>query len=238
METLTAQVQSGILYLTISNSQHGNSFGREEAELLDVSLKRFQGNFDGILLQAEGDRFFCTGGNLRSYASLRTRLQGIKVNLRIRQVLKKLNSLPQPKVAVVTGDCFGGGLEVLSVFDRVFAVPEACVGFWQRRLGLTFGWGGGARWEKKLGVGSMLACLLEARTYSSYEAVQLGMIHRVILRERIGDEALQWLKQVIQWPKEPLKDLRGWKTEKESKIFDELWLNPSHKRILDQFSRH
>ena len=165
METLTAELKAKILRLTIRNSEHGNSFGQKEADSLAGHLKTYKGQFDGVLLLADGQRFFCTGGNLRFYASLRTRLQGLTANARIRRVLQRLNALPQPKVAVVTGDCFGGGLEVLSAFDRILAVPEAQLGFWQRRLGLTFGWGGGSRWEKKLGVGPMIRSMRSAPSW-------------------------------------------------------------------------
>lgn len=137
----------------------------------------------------------------------------------------------------MSGDCFGGGMEVLSVFDHVVATPEAHLGFWQRRLSLTFGWGGGARWEKKLGTGSMLRALIEARTYSSYEARAMKLVHEIVLPERAETAARQWLERAIRWPKEPLKSIRSWNSGREVKIFESLWLNPSHKRVLERFKK-
>ncbi|MCB0384068.1 MAG: enoyl-CoA hydratase/isomerase family protein [Bdellovibrionales bacterium] len=237
MDTLTAKIENGILVLTLANVAHGNSFGQAEADQLARALQRHKGQFEGVLFLSASPRFFCTGGNLSFYASLKGRMQGLRANLRIRQVLQKLNSLPEPKVAVVAGDCFGGGMEVLSVFDHVVATPEAQLGFWQRRLSLTFGWGGGGRWEKKMGTGAMLKAMIEARTYSSYEARQLGLVQEIVLRNRAEASGRAWLEKAMRWPREPLKNLRSWNSLREVKIFEGLWLNPSHKRVLERFKK-
>ncbi|MCC7403122.1 MAG: enoyl-CoA hydratase/isomerase family protein [Bdellovibrionales bacterium] len=237
MNTLNAKVSDRVLVLTLDNVKEGNSFSLLEAKQLAQHLRQFRGQFDGVVMQAEGSRFFCTGGNLRFYAELKSRSEGLRANLQIRRVLSQFAALPQPKVALVQGDCLGGGLEVLSLFDHVIAAPHVFLGFWQRRLALTFGWGGGARWERKISQGSLIRLMIESRCFSSYEALRLGLVNEIQSSSGLRAAGERWLHSAMAWPSEPLPYLRQWSSLRETKIFARLWHNPSHKAVLARFRR-
>jgi enoyl-CoA hydratase/carnithine racemase len=149
--------------------------------------------------------------------------------------LKTFSELAQPKVALVSGDCFGGGLELLSSFDHVISSPQAYFGFWQRRIGLSFGWGGGTRWSEKNNRGDILKLALEARSICSEEAKNLGLIHQIVLDERLYEEGKKWLNSAMQWPEESLLGLRQWTPSRETKIFENLWNSSSHKIALQRY---
>lgn len=200
-------------------------------KILDRNSRKFR----GVLFQSGNKRFFCAGGNLHFYAAQKQKSEGILANRRIRRALKIFSEIDQPKVALVSGDCFGGGLELLSAFDHVISSPQAYFGFWQRRIGLSFGWGGGTRWSEKDNRGNTLKLALEARSICSEEAKNLGLIHQIVLDERLCEQGMKWLNSVIQWPEESLLGLRQWTPSKETKIFENLWNSSSHKMALQRY---
>ena len=102
------------------------------------------------LLRAQGP-VFCSGGQLKDYANLDSSEQGIAVNNEIRAILHELSQMPVAKTALVDGHCFGGGIELLSCFDYVVATPKSLFALWQKRIGLSFGWGGKRRLESRVG---------------------------------------------------------------------------------------
>ena len=118
---------------------------------------------------------FCSGGNLKYYKALETKEEGVAVNQKIKSILNGINDLAIPKACFVQGSCYGGGVELLSCFDKTYGSPSSLFGLWQRRIGLSFGWGGGERLLKRLSESDLQAWLFEASTLSSYEA--LSLIH-------------------------------------------------------------
>jgi enoyl-CoA hydratase/carnithine racemase len=223
------------LYLQHSNPKAGNSFSLEEARSLSSLLHRASEKTQGILWSSSSSRYFCTGGNLKDFAQLKESEPGLQWNAEIRQALDLLSMWPGPKVAWVEGDCFGGGMELLSCFDQVVASPSALLGFWQRRQALSFGWGGYQRWTRRIGEGLTEKLFLEARSLSAYEALDKGIVDEVQRSHYglIGCE--QWLKRVSVWPKEPLVFRKELSEGTEEKIFQDLWFNSTHKKLLDGF---
>lgn len=139
------------LKLVLDNEAEGNAFGLGTATELRRRLKTLKSKpVHGLFLTNKGSRFFCTGGNLNEQLKV-SRAQSLKTQKSIREVLGEVSSLPIPTVVAVQGDAFGGGAELLASFDYVLCTPKVQIGIWQRRLGVTFGWGGGQKLLQRLG---------------------------------------------------------------------------------------
>lgn len=227
-----SRVENGVLRLTLNAPERGNSFSLRDAEELEKSLKASgSAGVRGLVLDARG-RLFCAGGNLDDYAKMKTSRQGQTVNRKIASVLRRLAEFPHPTVTIVTGDCFGGGVELISAFDQVLCVPEAMFGLWQRRIGLSFGWGGGARIEKRIGPGKLKALALSTRSLSSYEALELGLVDEIHLKAVIEERALAWLDRAANLPLAPVAGLKTFDAGKERRLFERLWWNDEHRAVL------
>lgn len=223
--------QDGLLEFCLVNPQFGNSFGSLESKTLSKVLKEHRKNLKGLVFTAKG-RVFCSGGNLKLYKGLADRQAGIRVNQKIRHSLSELAQLPVPKLALVSGDCFGGGLELISAFDHVIAAPQVMFGFWQRRIGLSFGWGGGHRLGRRLGTGKLLSLAKNAQKLGAYEALQIGLVDEVCANSLLAIRGKNWLASQAALPSAPLRFFSQWKESKEAEYFEKLWLNPDHKKAL------
>lgn len=220
--------------ITFHSKPVRNAFGlADSVELLKIS-KAIIKRGSSVLVFRNAGAYFCSGGDLQSILKLKTKKQGTDLNSKIEKNLSVFSQLPLYKIALVSGDCFGGGMELLSCFDLRLSTSTVCFGFFQKRFELTTGWGGFARW-KSLGVsGSSLSVLLASgRVFSAYEACRAGFIHEILVGEDIENF------RCAENSGERLKKLSGLnhKPHSEKKIFNDLWWSDEHRSALAKFKK-
>lgn len=206
-----------------------NSFSLENAErwALDVTSKDTR----IMLLRAEGS-VFCSGGNLAEYAAMTTKSEGVVVNSKIREHLETISKVPCTKVAFVTGDCFGGGIEVLSLCDKIYSLNHVFFGLWQSRMHLSFGWGGFQRLSKRMNSAELRLWLSEGSTHSAYWCEKNGLIDEILAQD-VMVERFHSLKTATMGTASRYfsQDL----SRNEAQFFEDLWWSPEHRQILSKF---
>src|SRR5215831_7974676 len=90
-----------------------------------------------------------------------------------QQLFDKLEALPVPSVALVSGPCLGGGLELALACDYRVAVdhPKTQFGLPEIKLGLLPGWGGTQRLPRVIGVERALHVILGQHQLGAKEAL-------------------------------------------------------------------
>ena len=233
-----------VAHISINNPEAGQSFGETEAEDLLEFCKQIvkpgkskdRSSVVGVIW-SNANAIWCSGGNLKNYAGQKKRLEGIATNRKIAKALKEFARLPVLTVATLTGDAFGGGVELLSAFDFAIAAPHVYMGLWQRRIGLTFGWGGGLRLKARLGRKTLLQEALLARNISAYEAADIGLLDEVLLSRLHHNRAIELISRHAKLPQAPVADLKDWDSKGETKIFEKIWMNPDHSAVLKKFTQ-
>ena len=224
------QTKDNFLWVNFNAPNVRNALSLEQAR--ELASKVDQQKPKGLLLSATGP-VFCSGGQLKDYAAHPQ--NGVVVNREIAQILKTLYELPIPKCVVVDGGCFGGGVELTTVFDRVLATPRAQFALWQRRIGLSFGWGGEERLSKRIGFAALKEWYITTNLKSSYGAHRLGLVDEVVSSERGVRVAFQWLQassSFSEWALAAFVDPQC----NEEETFAKLWLNIDHKKALAPYS--
>jgi enoyl-CoA hydratase len=228
MSSFRSELKDNVLVLSFRAPQAGNSFSLEDSRELVALLKKYK-TAKGLILISENPRLFCSGGRLSDYAKLKAKSEGLLINDQITRNLDVLAKWPGLKMVLVNGDCYGGGMEWISCFDFRWAIPTALFSFWQRRIGLTPGWGGGKRWSRILSEGSVHSQLMAAEVFGAGEALRRGVVDRVVRDEKILSEAVAWLSRVVNRSDViPSK----WTAATEKKVFSELWWSAAHREIL------
>ncbi len=93
-------------------------------------------------------------------------------------ILDKLEALPMPTVAMISGFCLGGGLEVaLACRYRVAEDDESTlIGLQEVKLGIHPGWGGTIRLPKLIGAPTAMEIMLSGEAVTARKAAKLRMI--------------------------------------------------------------
>lgn len=227
-----------VIEAVFSNLASRNALSLKAAMELKELIKRAEGS-DGLLVRAEGP-VFCAGGNIKDHIAL-GKAASLKGNREITAVCDSLSKLSVPTIAVVEGDVLGGGVEFLSCFDIVIATPHVAIGFWQRRLGLVYGWGGGLRLERRLGRHAVSRLAIQARAMTGREAFEAGLVDRVVAPWQIRSEGLAELLRVAAMPRNSVAVLKANAQRsgsgKESRAgFEKLWYGDDHKERMKAFS--
>ena len=233
MSLLNYKLRDSVLMIEFRDPNSRNSFSIRAAEEFREIWESKRDTYESILFTAPG-RVFCSGGNLADYAAMTAADPGRDVNKRISQILDEFSRLQIPTVCMVTGDCLGGGLELISAFDVVLSSPHALYGFWQRKIALTFGWGGGRRLEKRVGSKHLTKMALSASTFGAVEALRIGLVDAVCTEALLFEEALTRIRQLKELPNGPVEALKNWEPEAEQQTFEKLWWSDEHRAALSK----
>jgi enoyl-CoA hydratase len=100
--------------------------------------------------------------------------------------------LGKPVIAAISGHAVAGGLELALFCDLRVAEEDAVLGVFCRRFGVPLIDGGTVRLPRLIGLSRALDLILTGRAVSAQEALQMGLVNRVVPRggSRAAAEAL------------------------------------------------
>ena len=136
---LLKATQAGVATITLNRPALHNAFNAEVIESLSEILEDLAGA-DGVrvvMLTAVG-KSFSAGADLNwmKHAAEFTEEENREDARALGEMLRRLNRLPKPTVALVQGSAFGGGVGLMAVCDIVVAVRDAAFSLSEVKLGL------------------------------------------------------------------------------------------------------
>lgn len=178
---LLAQRRGTALVLHLNRPDAGNAINRELAQALLDRLQACQGDagLRSIVITGTGERFFCTGGDVKAYATLQSPAELEHVFGLMREVCDRLEQLPCAVIAAINGYAVGGGAELSVACDLRVAQASAQIGFPQSRLGLIPGWDGAERLVRTVGRSQAARLLFSGLRVSAHEAREIGLVDEV-----------------------------------------------------------
>lgn len=109
-----------------------------------------------------------------------------------RHTFNKIEQMPKPVIAAITGFALGGGLELALVCDIRVAAPDAKLGLPEINLGLFPGAGGTQRLPRLIGPSRAKQMIYSGSTIKAHKAWELGLVD--IIAEDPFHEALKLAK--------------------------------------------
>jgi enoyl-CoA hydratase len=103
-------------------------------------------------------------------------------------VASAVASIEKPVIAAINGDALGQGLEIALSCDIRLALDKAKFGFPEVAEGSIPADGGTQRLARLLGRGKALELILTAETITAKEALEIGLVDRVV-GDKLTDEA-------------------------------------------------
>ncbi len=104
-------------------------------------------------------------------------------------LLKHIEDLPVPVIAVLQGETTGAGLGFALAADLRIAAADAKFSFPEAQFGVPPIFGSSQRLYKTVGVGRAKELLFTGRTVDAEEALRIGLVNMVVPTETLEEEA-------------------------------------------------
>ena len=109
-----------------------------------------------------------------------------------------LEDLPQPVIAAIDGQAWGGGTELALACTLRIASTIASFGLSEVAVGQIPGAGGTQRLPRLIGAGRALDIILSCRKIDAAEALQIGLVQAVLPTADFREAALEWTRRVAR----------------------------------------
>src|SRR5688500_3700131 len=141
-----------------------------------------------VIMTGAGDKSFVAGADINELAVQRP-AQGKEHALHGQHVLDLIENMGKPVIAAINGYALGGGCELAMACTLRIAADTARLGQPEINLGLIPGYAGTQRLPRLVGRGAALDMLLTGRQVGAAEALQIGLVNRVVPRAELMAEA-------------------------------------------------
>lgn len=188
-ETILMETRGNVGLVRINRPRVRNALNSVVLHELIEALETFdQDPAIGAMVISGDDQAFAAGADIKEMvdASAIHMLTQSHIPL-----FARLRRLHKPLIAAVSGWCLGGGNELAMACDMIVASETARFGQPEINLGVIPGAGGTQRLTRAVGKALAMEMVLNNRHLSAEEALNYGLVNRVVPVERYLDEALQ-----------------------------------------------
>jgi len=190
----------GIARITINRPRYRNAFTPDTvSEMIDAMHYCREANDVGVVvITGEGDKAFCSGGdqNVKGEGGYIGK-DGVP-RLNVLDLQKLIRSLPKPVVAMVNGFAIGGGHVLHVVCDLTIASENAIFGQVGPKVGSFDGGFGSSYLARIVGQKKAREIWFLCRQYSAREALEMGLVNKVVPPEQLEDEVVDWCRTMMQ----------------------------------------
>ena len=188
--TLLVEREGAVLVLTMNRPQRRNA-------LVPDMIARFADAWDladsddsirAVILTGAGDLAYCAGGDLADgwmSGEITEEARRIQERLKadpglIGKGLLLTHWCTKPIIAVVNGQCMGGGCEMLQQTDIRIAEEHATFGVPEVKRGLIAGAGSTMRLKRQIPYAVAMDMLLTGRILDAEEALRWGLVSHLV----------------------------------------------------------
>lgn len=148
-----------------------------------------------VVLTGSGPKAFVAGADIAEMNAL-SPVQGRDFSLRGTRMMRRVEKMPKPVIAMVNGFALGGGLELAMCCHLRIAADSAKLGQPEINLGLIPGFGGTQRLLRLCGRAATLELCLTGAPINAERALQLGIVNRVVPAAELEAETMKLAAQL------------------------------------------
>ncbi|MCG2892110.1 MAG: 3-hydroxyacyl-CoA dehydrogenase/enoyl-CoA hydratase family protein [Vulcanisaeta sp.] len=153
-----------------------------------------------VIIRGAGDRAFSAGADVTSFAGPLHTYYFFLYNRKFQEAVSKIERFPKPVIAAINGYALGGGLEIALACDFRIATDTSELGQPEINLGIIPGAGGTQRLARIVGLGRAKELIMLGDRIKADEAYRIGLVNRVVPKERFEEEVRSFAMRLAQGP--------------------------------------
>jgi enoyl-CoA hydratase len=198
-KNLLTKKSDGIGWITINRPDKLNAMNIETIEELKTAFLEFEPDPEvrAVILTGSGEKAFVAGADISEFVHLDAEL-GRHFSRKGQALTRLIENFPKPVIAAVNGYALGGGTEIALACHIRLASESAKLGQPEVKLGIIPGYGGTQRLARLAGKGKAMEMILTGRMVEAKEAVEIGLVNRVVPATELLAAAEALAKEAIK----------------------------------------
>jgi len=193
-EMILTETHGRVGLITLNRPQVMNALNNQLMREAMDALEAFDKNDDiGVMVITGNEKAFAAGADIREMAN--KSIQQMMDTDHIA-VFGRIRTIRKPVIAAVSGWAVGGGCEIAMSCDMIVASESATFGQPEITIGVIPGAGGTQRLTYAVGKALAMEMILNNRMLSAQEALQHGLVNRVVPVDVYLDEALKLAEEI------------------------------------------
>jgi len=155
-------------------------------------------NLRGLILKSNGN--FSAGANMSLFTGKDSQGGREVLDTFLVGIVRKIEALPYPTLAVVRGLCLGGGFELALACDLIWSANEAKFGAVEATIG-TVPLGAGSRMiAARAGMARAKEMVYDAKIYNAEQLEKWNIVNKVMPDGEINEQAAKYMERLAQGP--------------------------------------
>jgi 2-(1,2-epoxy-1,2-dihydrophenyl)acetyl-CoA isomerase len=202
-KSILFNVEAGIAHITLNRPDAGNALNFELAsELAQAALACDNDPAVKVVLISANGRMFCAGGDLKAFVGFED-----QTGLRVKELADAMHKavslfarMSPPVVIAVNGPSAGAGFSLALIGDYVIAGESAKFTMAYTAAGLSPDGSSTYYLPRLVGLRKAQELALTNRTLAASEALEWGLVTRVVADAALRDEALAVSRRIASGP--------------------------------------
>jgi len=204
MGSVTLEVRGAVAILVMDNPSHMNAIDAGIADGLAAAAGELAKRADigALVLRGAGERAFCAGVDLKFVGQFEERARGFAViDESVERFGREMASMPIPTIAMLHGNCFGGGVHLAAMTDFRFADSVLKLGIPAVKASLFYPISALERLTFLLGETRTKRLMFEAEPYTAETLLEWGFLDRVCAPDELEGATLEYATMLSQRPR-------------------------------------
>jgi enoyl-CoA hydratase / 3-hydroxyacyl-CoA dehydrogenase len=220
-ETIALETRDdiGIVWL---NRPPANPLSPQVIRELSELWREIDGKLRAVIFASSNIFTFSAGADIKEFTKMSADEEGRALVESAHGFMRAMEASRTVTIAAVNSVAFGGGCELAMACDFRLAAESATFGQPEINLGIIPGFGGTQRLPRLVGEAKALEMNLTGDPIDAWEALRVGLAHRVVPDHELFDTALSWAHKLAgQAPLaiEEIKRVSGTSLEQEAEGF-------------------
>ncbi|HUP07774.1 MAG TPA: enoyl-CoA hydratase-related protein [Caldimonas sp.] len=204
---LLVDIRDGVAVLTLNRPERLNALSRPMIDAAIATLERCVDDAAvGCIVVTGAGRGFCAGGDVTamgagSAAAELTLEQKVDRQRSIHRVSGLLRAMPKVSIAAINGACAGAGLGIALACDLRVAADTARLTTAFAKVGFSGDFGITWPLVRMLGDAKAKELLLLSEVLSAQQALELGLVNRVLAADALMPSALDIAARIARGPR-------------------------------------
>tara|TARA_B100000768_G_C11256209_1_gene366514 strand:+ start:918 stop:1709 length:792 start_codon:yes stop_codon:yes gene_type:complete len=204
LETINFKIENNIAFIELNRPKNYHALNKDMAEdLFKVSLECDDNpNIRSVIMSATGDKAFCAGGDLNAFNKYGNKMSSHlkEVTTILHGAISRFSRMNAPLIVAINGVAAGAGFSFVGFADIAIASTNATFVSAYSKAGLTPDGSSTYFLPRIIGSRRYTELVLTNRVLSADEALDWGLVNKVVDLKELHNEALILAKKFAEGP--------------------------------------